>query len=167
MVKTRLGRVKQHVNGSQLSKDSAPGFTISCVHEYMFPLSYLNNSRYPLNRHTWILLMCVCCTAYTWVCRCTQLSSGMEKPEQDTGCLLPLPSALCLHWTWSSPFLSRLAGQWVLRVCLSRPLNAHLTPYTKTNWKQIDQPNVRSKMIKLLEENMNEILIPLDPAMED
>lgn len=60
VVKTRLGRVKQHVNGSQLSKDSAPGFTISCVHEYMFPLSYLNNSRYPLNRHTWILLMCVC-----------------------------------------------------------------------------------------------------------
>lgn len=140
------------------------------VHEYMFPLSNLNNSRYPLNRHTWILLVCVC------VCVVLRAHGFADAPiwahawrgqSRTLDVFFHYPLLYCLHWTWSSPFLSRLAGQWVLRVYLSRPLNAHLTLYTKTNWKQIDRPNIRSKMIKLLEENMNKIFIPLDPAMDD
>lgn len=41
--KTWTGSVKWHVMGSQLSKDAAPGFTISCTHECISPYPILIN----------------------------------------------------------------------------------------------------------------------------
>lgn len=36
------GGLKQHVIGPQLSKDSATGFTISSIHEFISPFCILN-----------------------------------------------------------------------------------------------------------------------------
>lgn len=56
MVKTESHGVKQCVIGPQLSKDSAAGFTIPCIHKCLFTLPYINKSLTRLGRHTWISL---------------------------------------------------------------------------------------------------------------